>query len=1258
MCQKARITINVQIVNNKITFQLTTSIILIETASIDTNVGQIEATGGKGQLQYSIIGGNDPQTFRIDPNTGQIYLNQTLDYGTTQSYVVIVHVVSTNNVSGNTKVSIEIQDVNEQPTFITPCAMLRTGCTFNIAENSPASTIAVIQGNDPDLQSLPNGILKYQLSSKTLPFTISPNGTLSSTMALDRELQSSYSFTLTLSDSCNGCSLSASTTIQVLVTDVNDNPPVFSLSPSLIQVQEDQLINSVVGQYAASDADDGNSALIEYSLEPDHLPFTLGPTGILKLTGEIDYERVQSYSITVTASNPGTNMIVSTDTLIQIENVDDNTPVITGEPYILNITENTTIGTLLTTVTATDGDLGVDGEIQYSITTGNIGNSFAMNSVTGALTTINDIDREIVPFYSLEVQASGKGSSQVRKAVTTIAITVTDINDNSPVFNPDTYYIDIKENLAIGMVIGHLLASDADQPNSLNAFIAYSITSGNTGNTFSILDNGYIQISKTLDYETTSSYSLAVEGKDGGFPALSASAKVRITITNVNENIPTLTGDQSLNISESTPINTILAILLFPNLITSSSIAITSGNYNNTFYISPASYKLALSAPVDYETVSSYLLVITASSRTVSNNYSLMIRINDENEFSPTFENTSGFEVNESNPRATVVGVVVATDKDSDDQITYEMVGGGPGLKLFHLNATTGLITTNIVLDREELTSVFVPPLSQITLRVAATDNGSPSRETLKDYTITLVDVNDNRPTFSDTIYSNKLRENLPPGQVVFYMSATDIDLGTNSNISYSFALTNNIEFSYLFLINSQTGTITTAVSLDYEMQMFYLFLVTATDAGSPPMSSTVIGNLTVLDENDNSPLFSQSIYIMTVTEDFAPGILNTFTATDNDQGTNGELEYAIILSNSIDSNGVIFNINKDTGALRTTNYFDYEVSSQVNVTIIAVDKGLPRLSALAIVTINVLNVDEQKPQFPTASCDAIISEDTGVGAVVTTCLATDSGSVSTEGRPPIAYSITNSLFEVNPISGTITTKAALDREIDSVVTLDLRATDASGLVSNKQLNIFLLDVNDNSPHFLNTPYKYYFTDNIITQYKQEFLAVSAADSDICGNGAVSYSTQNIYRLNDTETLVEVLARDAGIPPMATAINVSVTFQSLCQYQAYTISPNEGILSAHLLCSVTVTPAEYFPMTLGHSANLTCSILRNSPTTYQWLHNGTTFTNPAIISQNSRKENYYFSEVTYRDSGKYACRASSLAGGLQSSITVTTIQSK
>ena len=1264
-CQRARIRINIRVIRNRITFNTITTIPLSETASVGTRIVQVVATGGAGNIQYSIVGGNT-QRIRINPNTGRLILNQLLDYETTLSYTIRVRAASAGtssvpSVSGETDININVQDVNEQQFFTTTCATQTSGCSYNIAENTAATTLGIIMANDPDLSTVPNGMLIYQLSSNSLPFSIDSSGRLRTTRQLDRETRSSYTFTLRVSDRCSGCALSATTTVRVTVTDVNDNPPIFTSNPNTVEVSEDLPLNTAVAEYRATDADIGSNAAITFTLTPNNVPFSISSTGTLSLTGSIDYETTQSYSIVIIASNPGTSLVTRTTTTIQILNVNDNTPVITGEPYVATVQENSAIGALVTTVNATDADLGIHGDIRYFIISGNIDNTFALNSITGALTVIQNIDREMISSFSLVVRAQDRGTPRTRRDMTTITITVSDVNDNVPIFRPNSYSVQLREDLPVGQNVVRVIATDADQPDTPNSNITYSIIGGNTGNSFRILNNGQIQINQMLDFETTSSYRLAVEGRDGGSPVRSATAAVIVTVINVNENPPTLTGDQSVNISESAPVGSIVAVFQAQDQDQMAiTINIISGNSAGKFSIDSTTGVITLVSGLDYESTTSYSLTIRASDGEQNTDSSLMVNVLDENEFNPVLSGQTNFMIAEESPTGTTVGTVIATDEDRNDDIAYQFVGQNVASENFILNTRTGVITTSRILDREALTQVFNPPLSRVILQVAATDNGSPSRQTFNDYTITLADINDNTPTFSDTKYTNQLRENLPSGQVVFSTSATDIDLGTNAQITYSFRLTNNQGSSNPFQINSATGTITTTMPLDCELQPFYLFSITATDAGSPPMSSTVIGNLTLIDENDNTPRFSQEIYDITVREDFIPGILTTFTATDDDKGLNGELEYTIVQRNTLvfregEDNEVEFDIDGDTGALRTFNMFNYEAASEINVTIFVNDKGLPRRSASATLVITVTNVDEEPPVFQTSSCTARVNEDVSIGTIVSTCSAIDFDSIASGSEQPITYSLTNSQLEVNPTNGTITTKSALDREASGAVEVRLTATDSSGQLSLRRFNIILNDVNDNSPQFLNTPYRYHFTDNSIRQYKQDFLTIRTIDPDLGENGTVTLKIGSIFQLSDTETQVEVVAQDGGTPPMNSTINVTVTFQSACQLQTFTITPTEGRISAHLLCSIEITPAASFALTLGRSKSLSCRIVRNIPVPYQWLHNGTALTNLELVQQSSNEESLSLTEITYSHSGEYACRASSLAGGLQTSASMATI---
>ena len=1240
-----------------------------ETAAVGTQIVQVVASGGAGAIRYSIVNGNSEGKFSINSNNGRLSLDHALNYEDTQQYTIGVRADSVGmgtTVTGRTNLAINVGDVNEQPSFATTCAIRSAGCAYTITENSPPTTLGTIVATDPDLSTTPNGRLQYRLSPISARFSVDASGVLRSTRSLDRETQSSYAFTLTVSDSCVGCSLSASTPIRITVIDVNDNAPVFSLTHDTIQVSEDLPRNTAVAEYRATDADVGTNANIEYSLSPDNIPFTLSVTGTLSLTGPIDFETRQSYSVNITASNPGTELSATTTTTIQILNVNDNTPVITGEPYRVSIAENSPINTLLTTLTASDGDLGIHGDIRYTITSGNHGQSFSLNSVSGRLTLRNNLDREVISSFSLAVRARDRGTPRTRQDTTTISVTVTDVNDNAPIFRPDTYSVQLREDIPVGRNVIRVLATDADQPNTPNSIITYSITSGNTGNAFRISSSSaQIQTNQNLDFETTSSYTLVVEGRDGGSPVMSSTATVTVTVINVNENPPTLTGDQSVNVSESAPVGSIVAVFQAQDQDRMAiNLSIPSGNGEGKFEINSSSGVITIMNMLDYETTTSYALTIRASDGQQNTDSMLAVNVLDINEFSPQFSGLPAFSILEEMSAGSRVGTVQATDGDRDAQITYKFVDRNQAHENFNLNSRTGEIITTSVLDREALTSVFIPSLSRVTLQVAATDNGSPARQSFRDYTITLVDINDNTPTFTDIIYSNQLRENLASGQLVFSSSASDADLGANAQISYSFVLTNNQGSSIPFQIDQGTGVITTTMPLDCEVQPFYLFSITATDAGSRPRSSTVTGNLTLIDENDNAPMFSREVYFVTVSESLPPAsTIMIFTATDADKGLNGEVEYSVESTvNSLFLEGetdVIFRIDSTSGRLFSFNRFNYERNAQVNVTVFANDRGVPRLSDSALLVITVLNVDEARPVFTNCRTILTVSENANVNSIIGNCSATDFDTIANGNIPPVSYALREvSFFSIDSMTGAISVSRPLDREtITNPIRVTVLATDLVNQTASRIVQVSILDVNDNAPIFQSTPYRYHFTDNGIRSSSQDFFTIPVNDPDAGSNGTFTLTIGDVMRVSDTETQIEILARDDGNPTMNSSATMTATFESPCQLQSYTVSNSGGErrLSAQFLCSVAVSSdSEALILTMPGSFN--CKIFGNSPAEIQWLQNGSTITNSRLVQRNVTDVELELDNAQFSSAGSYACKILSGAGSLQSVARRVTIQ--
>ena len=1273
-CQRARIRISVRILSNRITFGPISIATVREDASLGTIVVTVTASGGRGDITFSIMNGHVGSDFRIDSSTGAIRVHNMLNYETTQNYSLTIRAQTTQfgTVTQTATQRINIRDFNEAPSFTTQCA-ISGSCPFSIIERRPANTlVGRIEATDPDLPTVRNGMLAYALAPLSLPFTVDSTGRIRARESLDRETRDTYSMTLSVTDG----SITIQTAVTVRVNDVDDNAPIFSLAPGTIQVQENTATGTEVAQYIATDNDIGTNADIVYQLSSisQVLPFTLdSQTGVLSVSGSIDYESTESYTISVTARNPNNiTSSVSRTTMINIVNLNDNRPQFNPPQYAEDLEENTAIGTTVVTVSATDADSGSFGVVTYSITSGNFQDSFLIDSTSGLITTSRVINREVVSSFSLRVEARDQGG---RRRTAAVEITITDVNDNAPVFVNSPYQVQVREDVAVPFDILQVTATDADEPGNPNSQITYSITDGNVGSAFSIdSSSGQINVVQSLDFEMMSSYTLNLQASDGGTPSRTANTTAIITVINVNENPPSISGDQSVEISESASVGSIVAsyTALDPDM-NEVTFAIISGNEEDRFIIGNSTGRITLLNTLNYEQTTSYMLGIEASDGQRSTTATLTVTVLDENEFAPMFVGGNSFSVNEQEADGTLVGTVTATDADGDpanNQVTYSFV---QQTSHFMIDLNSGEIRTIGVLNREMLTQVFVPPASQLRLDVTARDSASPSRQTTTSITITLVDINDNSPLFADLMYENSLLENLPAGQIVFQVSASDLDIRSNGEIRYSFTLNRNTEDTTLFEINPTTGILTTRSALDCERQASYSFTITATDRGMSPRSSTVQGVLNVIDENDNSPEFSMSPYTLSVLENSQiDSTLITVTATDDDKGSNGQVVYSVIneggIVASIEGQGdevTIFAINSSTGVLSHRSKFDYERATQVNVTVIAEDLGVPRRSSNTIVVINVMNVDESPPIFISCQEGVFVDEDLAPNSMITTCMAEDPDNVTTPGGPPaLSYSITlesgnvDSLFAIDEATGAISNVNSLDRETRQSYELTVKATDLSSRSTTRVVNIGISDVNDNTPRFTQTSYTYDFTDDKVRNYVQDIVRISAIDGDSSTNGTVRYSLSRIDKSTQV-TVLTIMASDMGNPPRSSNTTLTVNFESSCLLQEYEVNALSGQVRAYVLCSVQIQP-EALNVSLGSSdSTFRCSVLHNSRMSYQWVHNGSLITLPTLLPEGSLNPvNYTISNARFEHAGEYACKATTQAGSLQTSGSSVKIRGK
>lgn len=394
---------------------------------------------------------------------------------------------------------------------------------------------------------------------------------------------------------------------------------------------------------------------------------------------------------------------------------------------------------------------------------------------------------------------------------------------------------------------------------------------------------------------------MVILATDQGSPAQTGSLTLTITLDDVNDNDPVISGTYDTTISEYTSVNTIVFTITATDADDGVNSALqysfVSGNTNSDFSIEQNSGIIQTVNSLDRETTSSYNLlvqVIDQGTSARSATITATVTISDENDNTPTFTQASfSFNVDENVGTGTSVGELSATDSDTgvNSALSYSIVGYWVGgSNPFSISASTGLISTAASLDRESVDTYV------IWCRVE--DGGSPSLSSEMNVTITINDLNDNDPVFNETSYDANVLENSAVGTNILTVAATDADTGVNANLSYSIdtSTTSGARADIYLQIDAYYGVISVKSNIDRESDSTFTFVVTASDAGSPVRSATVSTTITVQDENDNNPIFPTTFYNTEVPyNDNCASVITTLLATDADTGINAELSYYLV---------------------------------------------------------------------------------------------------------------------------------------------------------------------------------------------------------------------------------------------------------------------------------------------------------------------------------------------------------------------------
>eukprot|EP00035_Acanthoeca_spectabilis_P006219 m.122020 g.122020 ORF g.122020 m.122020 type:complete len:4758 (-) comp13405_c0_seq2:212-14485(-) len=1144
---------------------------IVEDANIGTQVGTaVLATdsddGINGVVRYAVVGGDLFGQFSMDATTGVLSVAAGLNREQIPTYTLTVTATDTGvSAQTNTTVfTVVVGDANDNvPQWIGEPYAVSVSEDVSVGTDIFSSLVA----SDADIGV--NSNLSYSIIAGNSHGHFSVNshsGVITVVSGLNRENISSYTLSIRVIDG-GAVPLHNDTTLVILVTDVNDNSPIFNQSSYTTVLAEDTVIGTRVGvAVSTNDADlDRNGELESFVISAGNTDqkFAIDhQTGVITLIDELDYENTTTYTLTIRASDNGTVPLYSDVTYtVNVTDVNDNDPVFDQSTYFADIGENAAPRSIVgLPVHATDRDSGSNGVVSYSLEAGDGSSQFDVNVTSGQITVSGSLDREITSVYSLTVRATD-GGTPTRTATAVFTVTVTDVNDNFPQFLQPQYTASVSEDVSVGTSVGvAVVASDSDLGE--NGTVSYRITSGNDSGNFAMnTTSGVITVAAHLDREHTPAYTLTVVATDGGNPPKLNSTSFTITLLDVNDNFPqwnasAYSGSVFENATVGSSIGT--AVKATDEDVGNNGAviySIVSGNEEGRFRIDSANGSISVAAPLDRETTATYNLVLSASDAGAPSNTNVTvfsIDILDINDNSPVFNQSSySAAVREDAIVGLKVGnAVAATDADIGDNgvVTFEIIGGNSEGR-FALNRSSGVVSVVATLDRE-ITDSFE-------LTIVASDGGTPSRRVQTTYSIAVDDVNDNTPQWDRSVYSADVVEDVSVGtQVGVPVLATDLDHGENGSVTYSILLGNDQGH---FSLDNLTGVLRVVSELDRESTDSYVLTVRASDSANPALSNLTTYSIRVTDVNDNHPIFN-NVFSASVFENVSIGaqIGIAVNATDADIGVNGHWNYAIVGGN-IEGK---FQINATSGVVSTVQTLDRETTNAYALIVEAFDFGTTPRTNRTTFSVIVLDVNDNDPQFLETSYSVTVFENLTIGSQVGILVSASDLDIGANSLLSFNFVEDPFPFAMNSTSGVVSLIAALDREETAGYAFTVRVTDAGNPPRFNFANwsVVVADVNDNDPIFNETEYSAAVVET--ASLGSFVLAVSASDTDVFPNSNISYSILQ-GNLNDTFAIAPltgiislvsyldreitntyallVQARDHGLNARSALVNVSIT---------------------------------------------------------------------------------------------------------------------
>ncbi|XP_064182063.1 protocadherin alpha-C2-like isoform X10 [Anguilla rostrata] len=466
-------------------------------------------------------------------------------------------------------------------------------------------------------------------------------------------------------------------------------------------------------------------------------------------------------------------------------------------------------------------------------------------------------------------------------------------------------------------------------------------------------------------------------------------------------------------------------------------------------------------------------------------------------------------------------------------------------------------------LDREQ------QPVHNLIL--TAVDGGVPARSGTASIIVSVLDTNDNAPQFDNLLYSVNITENSPMGTLILTLNATDLDEGSNADISYSFTFYTSEKTQDMFSLNQNTGEIKVKDVIDFEEIKILEMHIQAKDKGHNPLSGQCTVMVYVEDVNDNYPEITVKSLRNAVKETVPVGtVIALVGVSDRDSGDNGKVDLSI-------SEQLPFVLNKSSERdfeLVVSESLDRETVPGYNIILTVTDRGTPSLSDNETITLELLDVNDNAPQFPKSFYTILVMENNAPGSLLSSVTAFDPDYNENQYlvyfiiEKEIVNTSISMLFSINPENGDLYALKTFDYEREKEFLFHIEARDSGNppLSSNVTVHIILLDQNDNTPLIV-SPWRAHgsVVEEVIPRStdKGHLIAkVIAIDSDSVQNARVTYQflqvpdatlfsldqyngeirTMRMFSYRDPrhQRLV-VIAKDNGDPALSATVTIKLS---------------------------------------------------------------------------------------------------------------------